>query len=275
VEVRLPYRGPLDWRTMLAYFAARAIPGVEDVADGRYRRAIEIGGRRGTLELAAGRGDHLVLRAELPPEADAEQVVERARRIVSLDLELDEAARHLAGDPIVGPLIEARPGVRVPGTWDPFETGVRAIVGQQVTVAGANTLMARLVERFGIPTPGGLASADLSGLGLTRARAGAIRSFARAVEDGAVRLDRDVSLDELVASIVAIDGLGAWTAHYLALRLGQRDACPVTDLGLRRAVAQRAGDTAAPLPELAERWRPWRALAATHLWLAEPYSRGT
>jgi AraC family transcriptional regulator of adaptative response / DNA-3-methyladenine glycosylase II len=270
VEVRLPYLGPLDWRAMLGYFAARAIPGVERVSDESYRRAIEIGGQRGVLELSAGDGDHLVLRAELPPGAEPAHVVERARRIMSLDLELDEAVRHLTGDRIVGPLVEARPGLRVPGTWDAFETGVRAIIGQQVTVAGANTLMGRLVRRYGIPTPDTLAAADLTGLGLTRARAGAIRSFAGAVADGAVRLDRTLSLDELVASIVAIDGLGVWTAHYLALRLGERDACPTTDLGLRRAVAQRTGDTAAPLPELAERWRPWRALAATHLWLAEP-----
>jgi AraC family transcriptional regulator, regulatory protein of adaptative response / DNA-3-methyladenine glycosylase II len=250
---------------MLGYFAARAIPGVEHVADGSYRRTIDAG----AVELLPGGRDHLVLRAELPAEADPEQAVQRARRMMSLDLELDEAARHLAGDPIVGPLLQARPGLRVPGMWDPFETGVRAIVGQQVTVAGANTLMGRLVRRFGLPTPAALATGDFAGLGLTGARADAIRSFARAVADGAVRLDRGVDLDEFVASVVAIDGLGPWTAQYIALRLGEPDAFPATDLGLRRAVARRTGDRKAALADLAERWRPWRALAATHLWIGE------
>jgi AraC family transcriptional regulator of adaptative response / DNA-3-methyladenine glycosylase II len=265
VEVPLPYTGPLDWRGMLGYFAARAIPGIEHVTDESYRRTIEAG----MVELLPGGHDHLVLRAELPAGADPEQAVQRARRMMSLDLELGQATSHLAGDPIVGPLVEARRGLRVPGTWDPFETGVRAIVGQQVTVAGANTLMGRLVRRIGIPTPTKLAAADLDGVGFTRARAEAIRSFARSVADGTVRLDRSVDLDRFVASVMAIDGLGAWTAQYLALRLGEPDACPTTDLGLRRAVARRAADPGAKVADLAERWRPWRALAATHLWLGD------
>jgi AraC family transcriptional regulator, regulatory protein of adaptative response / DNA-3-methyladenine glycosylase II len=202
-------------------------------------------------------------------EADSMPFVSRARRMMSLDLELEEASRHLAGDPIVGPLVAARPGLRVPGAWDAFEIGVRAIVGQQVTVAGANTLMGRLVRRVGLPTPAALSAADLSGLGLTGTRALAIRSFAHAVADGTIQLDRGVALDEFVASVVSIDGLGPWTAQYLALRLGEPDAFPMTDLGLRRAVAALAADPGARLPDLAERWRPWRALAATHLWLGE------
>jgi AraC family transcriptional regulator of adaptative response / DNA-3-methyladenine glycosylase II len=265
VEVPLPYTGPLDWAGMLGYFAARAIPGVEQVAEGSYRRTIEAG----EIELVSGGHDHLVLRGELPTGADPEELVRRARRMMSLDLELGEALRHLAGDPVVGPLVTARPGLRVPGAWDPFETGVRAIVGQQVTVAGANTLMGRLVERIGPLTPEGLAAADLGGLGLTGARAAAIHSFAGAVADGSVRLDRSVELERFVASIIAIDGLGAWTAQYIALRLGEPDAFPATDLGLRRAVARRAADPQAKVADLAERWRPWRALAATHLWLGE------
>jgi AraC family transcriptional regulator, regulatory protein of adaptative response / DNA-3-methyladenine glycosylase II len=260
VEVPLPYSGPLDWRGMLSYFAARAIPGVEQVADGVYRRTIEAG----AVELLPGGNDHLVLRAT---GAAPEQAMQRARRMMSLDLDLEEASRHLAGDPIVGQLVKARPGLRVPGAWDPFEIGVRAIVGQQVTVAGANTLMGRLVSRFGPPTPAVLSGADLAGLGLTGARADAIRSFARAVADGTVRLDRSVHLDEFVDSVVAIDGLGAWTAQYIALRLGEPDAFPAADLGLRRAVAGRARDPETNVADLAERWRPWRALAATHLWV--------
>jgi AraC family transcriptional regulator, regulatory protein of adaptative response / DNA-3-methyladenine glycosylase II len=189
----------------------------------------------------------------------------------------------LARDPTIGPLLRARPGLRPPGTWDAFETGVRAIIGQQVTLAAANTIAGRLVERLGAPVLGlerfglthtfpsatTLAGADLAGLGLMPVRAEAIRMFARAVAEDAVRLDRSVALDQLVGSITELDGLGAWTAHYLALRLGEPDACPTTDLGLRRALPRQVPDAAASLVELAERWRPWRALAATHLWVAE------
>ncbi len=174
----------------------------------------------------------------------------------------------------------------MPGTWDPYETGVRAILGQQVSVAGANTLAGRLVERLGTPVPGldrfglthtfpspeTLAGADLDDVGLTSARAQAVCSFARAVADDAIRLDRSVGLDRLVSSIQAIDGLGPWTANYIALRLGERDAWPTTDLGLRRALAKHLRRSASP-GEVAERWRPWRALAATHLWLAEASAR--
>jgi AraC family transcriptional regulator of adaptative response / DNA-3-methyladenine glycosylase II len=280
--LRLPFHGPLDWGALLAYFAARAIPGVEHVSGDTYRRTVVLGGDPGVLELFRGDDDHLVLRAHLPHWEELIHVVGRVRRIAGLDFDLDEPARRLARDATVGPLLGARPGLRPPGTWDPFETGVRAIVGQQVTIAAANTMTGRLVERFGTPVSGlgplglshtfpsapTLASADLSGLGLTRARAAAVGTFARAVAEGAVRLDRGVSLDGLVASLTALDGLGAWTAHYIALRLGEPDACPITDLGLQRALARRA-PRSATLAELAERWRPWRALATTHLWLAD------
>lgn len=284
--LRLPYHGPLDWERMAAYFAARATPGVEHVDGHTYRRTIVIGGDPGVLELFPG-DDHLVLRAHLPHWEELIHIVERARRIASLDLELDEPAGQLADDPIIGPLLRAQPGLRVPGTWDPYETGVRAIIGQQVTVAGANTIAGRLVARLGtavpglrplglthtFPSPHTLADADLSGVGLTRARADAIRSFAAAVADGDIRLDGSVSLDSLVASITAIDGLGPWTANYLALRLGERDACPTGDRGLQRALARHLRRSAFGFAELAERWRPWRALAATHLWLAHGSAR--
>ncbi len=279
--LRLPYTGPLDWDAMLDYFAARAIPGVEDVSGETYRRTIVVDGDPGVLELSPGTDDHLMLRAHLPHWSELIHIVQRARRIVSLDVDLAEAAGPLGDDPVVGPLLRSRPGIRVPGTWDPFETGVRAIIGQQITVPAANTIAGRLVDRLGtpvrgleqlglthtFPSPRTLAAADLGGLGLTSARTDAIRSFAAAVAADEIRLDRSVSLDRLVASVTAIDGLGAWTAHYLALRLGERDACPITDVGLQRAFARRADGSA--LGDRAERWRPWRALAATHLWLAD------
>lgn len=276
LTLRLPFRGAFDFETLLDYLAARAVPGVEHVADGAYRRTIVVDGDPGVLELLRGGDDHVLLRAHLPHWEGMIHVADRARRLAGIDDDLDEPVAHLAGDPLLGPLLAARPGLRVPGTWDPFETGVRAIVGQQVSVAGATTLIGRIATRHGTPVPGllplglthtfppaeVLAEADLSGLGLTTAREAAIRGFARAVVADEIRLDRSVGLDDLVASVSAVPGLGPWTGHYLALRLGERDAFPVTDLALRRAT----GDSAKELAARSEAWRPWRALAAAHLW---------
>jgi AraC family transcriptional regulator of adaptative response / DNA-3-methyladenine glycosylase II len=210
-------------------------------------------------------------------------IVERARRIFNLDADLDAVTGHLDADPTIGPLLRARPGLRAPGTWDPFETGVRAIIGQQVSVSGAGTIASRVVQRHGTPVPGlhelelthcfpsptTLATADLTGLGFTSSRAAAIRNFAGAVAGDAIRLDRSVGLERLVTSVTAVPGLGPWTAHYLALRLGEPDAFPAADLGLRRAVEPTAPLSTTDLTQLAEQWRPWRALAAVHLWLSE------
>jgi AraC family transcriptional regulator of adaptative response / DNA-3-methyladenine glycosylase II len=279
LPVRLGYSGPLDWDALLRYFTARAIPGVEHVAGGTYRRTIVVDGDPGVLEVSRGGDDHLVLVVHLPHWEELIHLVARARRIANLDLDLDEPTADLRRDPTLGPLLRARPGLRTAGTWDPFETGVRAIVGQQVTVAAASTIAGRIVQRHGTPVPGvsqiglthafpsamTLADSDMAGLGLTQTRQEAIRAFARAVVDDAIRLDGSVGLEQLVASITAIDGLGSWTANYVALRLGEPDAFPTGDLGLRRAVD---GD-ARHLATLAEAWRPWRALAATHLWAAD------
>jgi AraC family transcriptional regulator of adaptative response / DNA-3-methyladenine glycosylase II len=281
LTLRLSHRPGLDWDAMLTYLAARAIPGVEHVAGGTYRRTVVVDGHPGVLELWAGGPDHLLLRAHLPRLDGLIHVVQRARRIGNLDADLEGAARHLAADPVAGPLLRGRPGLRPPGTWDAFETGVRAIIGQQVSVAGAGTLTGRLVARHGTPVPGlealGLshtfpspaALADLSGLGLTSSRAAAVAAFARAVAAGDVRLDGGSTLDQLARSITAIPGLGPWTAHYLALRMGERDAFPASDLGIRRSLAL-ALDRPVTLRDaetIAEAWRPWRAHAAVHLWV--------
>ncbi|HKA84377.1 MAG TPA: AlkA N-terminal domain-containing protein [Acidimicrobiales bacterium] len=279
----LPVRPPLEWDAMLAYLALRAIPGVEAVAGATYARTVVVDGVPGVVDVTRAGDDRLAVRARLASDRPPD-VAPRVRRIFGLDADPDAAGAVLGGDPLIGPLLAARPGLRVPGTWDGFEIGVRAIVGQQVTVPGASTLAGRLVGRHGerlagpappglthtFPPPAALAEGDLDGIGLTQARAGAIRGFAQAVAEGRVRLDRSIPLDELVDSIAALPGLGPWTAQYVALRLGEPDAFPASDLGLRRALADGGSPAALPsareLTERAAAWRPWRALAAIHLW---------
>jgi 3-methyladenine DNA glycosylase/8-oxoguanine DNA glycosylase len=211
------------------------------------------------------------------------RVVALARGIFALDRDPTEGAAHLASDPVLAALVSARPGLRVPGTWDPYETGVRAIVGQQVSVAGASTVTARIVERVGaqvpgwedlgithtFPGPATLAAADLTGIGMPGARAAAIQAFAAAVDRGDIVLDGSVPLDDLVESICEVRGLGPWTASYIALRMGESDAFPAADLGLRRAVSPLAPLTTAELTARADAWRPWRGQAALRLWLSE------
>jgi AraC family transcriptional regulator of adaptative response / DNA-3-methyladenine glycosylase II len=283
--LRLPFGGSLDWDAMSAYFAAGAIPGVEHVSSGVYRRSIVVDGHPGVLELARGGEDHLLLRAHLPRWRGLVHLVERARRMASIDVDTDEAVRLLADDPLVGPLVRARPGIHVPGTWDAFETGVRAIIGEHVVDAETNRLMGRLVERTGrplaglrqlglshtFPSPATLADRDLSVVGLTTVKVASVRAFAAAVAKGELLLDRSVPLGRLVGSIASLPGLGWSTAQYIALRLGEGDALPSADPDLRSALGRQAGSRA-DIGRLAEAWRPWRALAVTHLWTAQAVS---
>ena len=282
MTVRLAFRPPLDWSGLLGFLAPRATPGVEAVAGGVYRRTIAIGEGAGTIEVRAAAGEpHLLMRVRLARPERLLQVVERARRLFDLDADPVLIADHLAGSPELAPLVARRPGLRVPGAWDAFELAVRAVLGQQVTVRGATTLAGRLVRAFGtpldqaqdglthlFPQPEALADADLAAIGLPRARAATIRGLAAAVVHGDLVLDASRGLEDAVARLVAIPGIGTWTAQYVALRaLGEPDAFPAGDLGVRRALA-RGGR----LPSLreararAERWRPWRAYAVMALW---------
>jgi len=279
MTVRLAFRPPLDWSGLLGFLAPRATPGVEAVAGGVYRRTIGLGDAAGTIEVRAAAGEpHLVMRVRrrrLP------EVVERARRLFDLDADPVRIADHLARSPELAPLVARRPGLRVPGAWDAFELAVRAVLGQQVTVRGATTLAGRLVRAFGrpldraedglthlFPRPETLADADLASIGLPRARAATIRGLARGVARGEIALDAARGLEDAVARLAAVPGIGAWTAHYIAMRaLGEPDAFPAADLGLRRALGNGAGPLApARVAERAEAWRPWRAYAAMHLW---------
>ena len=282
LQLRLAYAGPLAWDTMLSYLGSRSIAGVELVSDGVYRRTIRVGGDPGVIEVARGGSDHLLLTVHLPHWGGLIHVVQQVRRIFNLDFDLERANALLVHDALLGARIGSLRGLRVPGAWDPFEVGVRAIIGQQVTVAGAGTIIARVVAHHGTVVPGlgpfglthlfptaeVLAGADLSRSGLTGARIAAIRNFARAVAGGQIRLDRSRPLGEQLASLVEVPGLGPWTANYVALRMGEEDAFPATDLGLRRGVEALTGSTSSDrdIGEVAERWRPWRAHAAIHLW---------
>jgi AraC family transcriptional regulator of adaptative response / DNA-3-methyladenine glycosylase II len=275
--IRLAYRPPLDWSAMLAFLAPRATPGVEVIAGDAYRRTAALGGRGGWVEVRPGAdGRSLALRVAAPDAAMADAVA-RVRRLFDLDADPRRILRGCRDLP------RAARGLRVPGAWDPFELAVRAILGQQVTVRGATTLAGRLVERFGrrvptgvpglthlFPAPETLARADVSGIGVPRARAATIRALAAAVCRGVPLLDRAGGLDEAVGRLRAVRGIGPWTAHYIAMRAcGEPDAFPGSDLGLRRALGSpRRPLSVSALARRAEAWRPWRAYAAMRLWTA-------
>lgn len=280
---RLAYRPPYDWDALIGFLAARATPGVELADAARYRRTISLAGHKGTIEAGPAHGkNHLELRIRFPEPRLLLLVVERARRIFDLGADPGEIGKQLRRDTRLRPLVSARPGLRVPGAWDGFELAVRAVLGQQVSVKGATTLAGRLAHAFGqpmnglgheelpvlFPAPETLAEAELTRIGLPRARADAIRELARATLDGRVAFDSSAGLEGFADRMTALPGIGAWTAQYVAMRaLGEPDAFPAGDLGLRKAL-ERGGRQMKPaeLEREAEAWRPWRAYAAMHLW---------
>jgi AraC family transcriptional regulator, regulatory protein of adaptative response / DNA-3-methyladenine glycosylase II len=288
VEIRLDFRPPYDWGSINDFLAARAIPGIEVVEADRYRRTIDLGGRHGTIEVTpAPKGDSLAAVIRFPDPGALPEVVGRIRRVFDLDADVGTIGAHFARDPVLGRLVAARPGLRVPGAWDSFELAVRAILGQQITVSGARQLIGRLVDAHGdafeaedrgggddglaavFPTPERLAAADLSSIGMPRARASAISGVAAVAAADSGLFQRDGSLDDAIARLTALPGVGDWTAHYVAMRaLREPDAFPAADLGLLRAMTGPDGlrPTPATLLERAESWRPWRAYAAQHLW---------
>jgi AraC family transcriptional regulator of adaptative response / DNA-3-methyladenine glycosylase II len=272
---QLGFRPPFDWEGLLEFLGPRALPGVEIVEGDRYRRTFQFGARWGHLE-ARRQGDALEVRIAFPEARSLVTILERVRFLFDLGADPQAIRSQLGADAVLAARVAARPGLRVPGAWDGFEIAVRAILGQQVTVKGATTLAGRLVRDFGrkvdapgglshlFPTPRVLARADLSRIGLPRARAESIRQLAHAVETGAVEFTRGADPEAFELSLTALPGIGPWTAQYVALRtLGEPDAFPCGDLGLRKAAGRK---TPKDLERLAESWRPWRAYAALHLW---------
>jgi len=293
LTLRLGYRPPYDFEAMLDFLRGRALPGVEVVDKTSYSRAISDahGAPAGRLRVSAWPNGEHALRLELHTAEVTRslEIIGRLRRIFDLDADPHAITATLARDSRLAPLLAQRPGLRIPSGWDGFEIAVRAILGQQVSVAAARTFAARIVQRFGrpiaagdsvdgldrlFPTPSQLAEVDLSdpqyGIGLTRARAATVRAVARALLSDVVDFHPERTLDEFVECWTALPGIGPWTAQYLALRaLGHPDAFPAEDLVLRNAIATDGSRmSATALRALAQHWRPWRGYAVLQLWRA-------
>ena len=257
--LRIAYKPPLDWGQMVAFLGARATPGVEAIDAASYRRTFATDVGHGVLEVAPDpKAPFLLMSVHGAAPSELFAMTERVRSLFDLGLDPDPVSVHLVQDSALQRSVRARPGLRVPGAWDTFELAVRAILGQQVTVAGATTLAGRVVQRFGAPldpsiVPANrrgelthafpradvLADAPLETAGIPGARAGAIRALATAVASGKLVLGSLVGLDEAVARLIELPGIGAWTAHYIAMRaLREPDAFPSSDLVLRRALSR-------------------------------------
>jgi AraC family transcriptional regulator of adaptative response / DNA-3-methyladenine glycosylase II len=296
LTLRLRHRAPLDAPGLLAFLGTRAVPGVEtwDATRGAYRRVLALPHGPGVATLAPSAADDYVhCELRLSDLRDLAAAVQRCRRLLDLDADPVAVDDALAADPLLAPLVRRAPGRRVPGAVDGAELAVRAVLGQQVSVAGARTVAGRLTAALGEPLPDGLAdeqlthafpsaaalaAADPAELPLTRARTHALVTLCRALTDdgGALALDSGADRDATRERLLTLPGIGPWTAEYIAMRaLGDPDAFPATDLGVRKALEQlgQAGDHAAAT-QLAERWRPWRAYAVQHLWASLSQARG-
>lgn len=274
----------------LGFLSARAAPSIERVTEHEYRRSLRIDGAPATLvvrHVNGSRGEALEVRST-PRIAPA---VARAivRRLFDLDADLDAFHRLSARDPILRRLVPKRPGLRLPQLADPFEAAVRAVLGQQVSVAAARTMVDRVASTFGevapevdgvalrvFPSPADLIRAGeegVRGLGLTRAKAAALIGIAAATLDGSLDWERlrTAEPNEAESALRAMRGIGPWTASYLRMRaLGDRDAFPAADLGVIRAL-ERFGVSRDRIERVAERWRPWRGYATAHLWAGDTH----
>lgn len=279
----LSYRPPFDWQRMLSFFELRAIPGVEFVGGGVYRRAVRINETTGSISVVhSTSANALLLKVALSDSRDLSSIVERVRRMFDLDADMTAIHAVLTADPALERLVARHPGLRVPGAWDPFEVAVRAVVGQQVSVKGARTVLGRIAARAGLrfrspdhpelthffPTAHELSACDLVGIGMPRARVRTLQALAEEVDRGRLSFVVKGSLSDFVRQLTRIPGIGDWTAHYVAMRaMGEPDAFPAGDLGIMRAL--RHGDkqlTLSQIRQMAELWRPWRAYAAICLW---------
>ncbi|HEY6763796.1 MAG TPA: AlkA N-terminal domain-containing protein [Candidatus Sulfotelmatobacter sp.] len=289
VILRLRYRAPYDWESMLRFLRLRAIPGVEIIDSERYLRTLEIDGAMGSIEVmhVADR-QSLKVRIRFPDVRALPAIVARVRRQFDLGADIETIDHHLSGDPVLAPLVAQRPGLRAPGGWDAFEIAVRAVLGQQISVIAARRLAGHLVTLHGrvipksfrinqdlfrvFPTAKRLAAASFIGVGMPAARLMALKTVAEASLADPNLFRPFGNIEETVKRLREIRGIGEWTAQYIALRaIREMDAFPATDIGLLRSVAAMDGEKTTPanLLNRAESWRPWRAYAAQHLWAAD------
>ena len=288
--LRLAYRAPIDGERMLGYLGARAIPGVEEVREGRYRRTTMLPNGPGVLSLAPASG-YVDCELQLEDLRDLTAAVQRCRRLLDLDADPEAVTGYLSSDPVLGPLALANPGWRSPGHVDGSELALRAVLGQQVSVAAARRLGARLVAAYGkplsrpdgplthvFPEAGTLAAADPAALPMPRSRALALTGLASALASGELVLDPGAERDRAEAVLLALPGIGPWTASYIRMcALSDPDAFLPSDVGVLDALARLGavpagtgpaarGRAARAAAALAENWRPWRSYAVHHLW---------
>ncbi|SAL60796.1 DNA-3-methyladenine glycosylase family protein [Caballeronia telluris] len=283
--LELPFKTPFDWTHLLSFIAGRASAGVESVEGSTYRRAIEWNGDSGTIEVTRHPRKHrLIVTIDGDVRRHQDDLAAPVARMFDLHADPKAIDRTLSADPWLAPLVEASPGLRVPGAWSGFELVVRTIVGQQVSVKGASTIMSRIVQRAGkridghphegtawrFPTPAELAAANLDLIGMPTKRIATVQRFAQAVASDALPLDTP-GADPLALQrdMLAMPGIGPWTVGYVAMRaLRDPDAWPEADLVLMQAIARRDPSLVKAAQQRArtERWRPWRAYAAMHLW---------
>ncbi len=288
LTLRLGYRPPLDFAAMLGFLRRRAIPGIEQIDAHSYQRVIGPAERPSVIRVSADprRPELLLQLGQVDPRA-IPGIVRRVRRIFDLDADLRIVHATLGKEPLLARGIAARPGLRVPGGWDGFEVAVRAVLGQQVSVAAAATLARRVVDRFGavlagmpegldrqFPAPQALAEAPLETIGLPRTRAATVRAVAAAVAEGRLDFGAGQRLDSFVERCIALPGIGPWTAQYIALRaLALPDAFPAGDLVLQQVLGGDSRLSERATEARSQAWRPWRAYAVLHLWhLATPSS---
>ncbi|WP_460054514.1 DNA-3-methyladenine glycosylase family protein [Pseudomonas sp. S2_D06] len=280
MRVLLAYQPPYDWPALLGFLSARAIVGLERVVEGVYSRSIDLHGVHGTFSIQPAASDALELTLDFPDAGAVPEIVARVRRMFDLDADLSTIHRHLAVDPLMARLIAERPGLRVPGAWDGLELAIRAVLGQQITVVAAIRLAGKLVARYGTPLnsalPGVthvfpqarvLADADLATLGMPKSRGRTLSGVAQALLDDPRLFEP--GREGGIARLLALHGIGDWTAQYIALRqLREMDGFPNGDVGLINALAALEGGpvTAKQLLLRAEGWRPYRGYAAQVLW---------
>ncbi len=277
VQLRLAVRQPFDGRQALAFLTARAVPGIEQAHGSAFSRTLRLPHGVGRVTLRV-QDDHVDADVRLAELRDLGAAVAGCRALLDLDADPCAVDDLLGADPVLAPLVAARPGTRVPGHVDGFELAVRAVLGQQVTVRGATTLLARLVRVHGeqlddgpdrlFPTPDTLAEADPAGFCVPRARGAALVALARAVASGALELDRGADRDDTTAALVALPGIGPWTAGYIAMRaLRDPDRFLEGDVVVRQALTSLGVPaTGRSARERAAGWRPWRSYAVMHLW---------